>query len=527
MTHDNEPPFPAPDAGESNSASGTGWNPPDPWNTAESAAVPTAPQPAAAPQPYAPPVARPQYAAPQQYTPPAQYSAPQPPPPVAAAPTPAPAGIVPTTAQYPAVGGTTPPLGGWTGSSIATPQPWSAPPGVGVASPPAPPRGPDIGPPRTPSEPAGARNAPSHGGGSGRAALVGGLVGALVAALVAGGLWLALPKKTTTISSTGAATSVNRPSTRIAGPSLDIHALLEKVRPSVVSIKTGSTTSMGTQEAAGSGIVLDSSGLILTNAHVISGANSIEVNFADGSTHTGSVKGSLPGNDVALVQADGVSGLIPAELGSSDELEVGDEVVAIGNALNLGAQPTVTKGIVSAKDRTIDAENESLDHLIQTDAAINPGNSGGPLVNSSGQVVGMNTAIIKDGQSLGFSLAIDEIKPLIEMIKAGKTSSTAPTAYLGVTTTNIDEQPSDVITRFGINETSGAFVAGTETGSAAANSGLQPGDVILKINGTKVAGKEDVGKIIRKLNPGDKVTIEFHRNGQDTTGEATLGQRGG
>ena len=194
---------------------------------------------------------------------------------------------------------------------------------------------------------------------------------------------------------------------------MDIHALLEKVRPSVVSIKTGSTTSQGTQEAAGSGIVLSADGLILTNAHVISGSNSIEVNFSDGSTHSGSVMGSLPDNDVALVKADGVSGLTPAELGSSDNLQVGDDVVAIGNALNLGAQPTVTKGIVSAKDRTIDAENESLDHLIQTDAAINPGNSGGPLLDASGKVIGIVTASASNSQGVGFAVPIAVALPLI------------------------------------------------------------------------------------------------------------------
>ena len=150
---------------------------------------------------------------------------------------------------------------------------------------------------------------------------------------------------------------------------------------------------------------------------------------------TASLVGSLPDDDLAVIRVDGVDDLVPAELGSSDDLQVGEPVIAIGNALNLGGQPSVTQGIVSAKDRSIEAPGSpasvSLDNLIQTDAAINPGNSGGPLVDAAGQVVGINTAIIDDSQNIGFAIAIDLVKPLIEDLRNGGGEITPDTALLG------------------------------------------------------------------------------------------------
>ena len=140
----------------------------------------------------------------------------------------------------------------------------------------------------------------------------------------------------------------------------------------------------------------------------------------DGSEHAATLVGASPDDDIAIIQVQDVDDLVPAELGSSDDLQVGDEVIAIGNALNLGGEPSVTRGIVSAKDRDLTAEGVDLEDLIQTDAAINPGNSGGPLVNAAGQVVGMNTAIVADAQNIGFAIAIDAARPIIEDLKAGE-----------------------------------------------------------------------------------------------------------
>ncbi len=349
------------------------------------------------------------------------------------------------------------------------------------------------------------------------AALVGALVAALVSVLVV--------NLSDSASTTTKVVTELRPSSQVAGASLDIGALLGTVRPSVVAIKTGSNQG----EAAGSGIVLTTDGLILTNAHVIAGASVIEVSFSDGSTRQAKLVGALPDNDVALVQAEGVTGATAADLGSSDAMQVGDDVVAIGNALGLGEQPTVTRGIVSALNRSIPAENITLDHLIQTDAAINPGNSGGPLVNAKGQVIGMNTAIIQNSQSLGFSLAIDEIKPLIEDIKAGRgatnSAPAAPRPFLGVRTTDISEQPADVLAQFGITRTDGAFVVAVEAGSAADDAGLKPGDVIVEMDGAEVTGKNDVGAAIRGLDIGSDIEITVERGGEQQKLTATLGGR--
>ena len=203
-------------------------------------------------------------------------------------------------------------------------------------------------------------------------------------------------------------------------------------------------------------------------------------------------------------------------------------MVAIGNALNLGEQPTVTLGIISALDRTISAENVTLDHLIQTDAAINPGNSGGPLVNAKGEVIGMNTAIIQNSQSLGFSLAIDDIKPLIEELKQGKGSTggqVAQTAFLGVQTTDISETTPDVLDRFQVTVDHGAFVQAVTPGSAADRAGVRPGDVIIGVDGQEIQSNQQVGAVIRKKQPGDDVQLKILRQGSEQTVTATLGSR--
>src|SRR5690606_23084488 len=187
--------------------------------------------------------------------------------------------------------------------------------------------------------------------------------------------------------------------------------------------------------------------------------------------------------DLAVVQTQGVDDLVPAELGSSDDLRVGDEVIAIGNALNLGGEPTVTRGIVSAKERSLSAEGIDLEDLIQTDAAINPGNSGGPLVNAAGQVVGINTAIVADAQNLGFSIAIDRAGPIIEELKAGNGRVTPDQAFLGVSSIDLAEVTDGMREEFEVDADldDGAFVTEVVPGTAAADAGLETGDVIVEI----------------------------------------------
>jgi S1-C subfamily serine protease len=266
--------------------------------------------------------------------------------------------------------------------------------------------------------------------------------------------------------------------------------------------------------------------MVLTNAHVVEGAQSIEVDFADGRTAEARLLGSVPSADVALVKAEGLSQPVtPAELGTSADLQVGDDVVAIGNALNLGEAPSVTTGIVSALSRSITAPSgDSLDNLIQTDAAINPGNSGGPLVNARGQVVGVNTAILADAQNIGFALSIDSIRSIVDDLEAGrKVEQTRP--VLGVETVDVAGVDPAVISRFGITATSGAFVQKVTAGSGAATAGVQQGDVIVKVDGKRIRTAEDVGQNVRTKKPGDSVVLVWQRGGTEQSGTATLGSR--
>ena len=317
----------------------------------------------------------------------------------------------------------------------------------------------------------------------------------------------------------------SRPSSVISGEELDIAALLDKAGPSVVTIETDTTTVGGVFGGAGSGVVISEDGLVLTNAHVIGGADSIRVALFDGSTEDAELVGSFPDEDIALLRIEPDEPLVAAELGESAELAVGDEVVAIGNALNLGASPSVTRGIVSALDRSIEAPGIELEHLIQTDAAINPGNSGGPLLNSRGQVVGINTAIIDDAQNIGFALAIDPLKPLIDDLKEGNGDITAETPFLGVSTNTVEDVIPEVLEEYDVTSETGAFVVDLVPDSAAEAAGIEIGDVIVAIDGEPTETSEDVVAEVRRRAIGDTMEIELERAGESRTVEAELTER--
>jgi S1-C subfamily serine protease len=315
-------------------------------------------------------------------------------------------------------------------------------------------------------------------------------------------------------SSTSTATvpsASSRNSSVIAQPS-DVQGILAKVGPAVAYVRT-QNFSPGTffpSGGAGTGIVLTPDGQLLTNAHVVSGATSIKVTIgSDTQSHDATVMGVDTTHDLALVKINGVSNLPVAQLGNSSDLKVGDSVIAIGNALNLQGGMTVTEGIVSALNRSIDAgggatsQSESLSGLIQTDAAINPGNSGGPLVNSAGQVVGINTATSGDAQNIGFAIAIDNAKPVIDNLRKGG-GSTSPGAsaqqgngaFLGVSVT--DGQ-------------TGALVQDVDPNAPAGRAGIQQGDEIVSLGGQSVQSANDLTSAMQSHKPGDKVTITFLR----------------
>ena len=307
---------------------------------------------------------------------------------------------------------------------------------------------------------------------------------------------------------------------RASGP-LDIQALLDIARPSVVTIQTGGPDS--TFGGAGTGVVISEDGLILTNAHVIEGAgDQISVRFSDGTTAAASLVGASTPDDIALIQAE-ASGLTAATLGSSANLLVGDPVVAIGNALNLGGDPSVTTGIVSAKDREISDGTLALDDLIQTDAAINPGNSGGPLLNANGEVVGINTAIIAGAQNVGFAIAIDSVEVLIDELKAGGGDLTADTAVLGTSAVDVSNLTQEDRDAYGVTAEQGALVVAVDPAGGAGAAGIVEGDVIVEVDGTAVADSTTLTRTIRGYAPGDEVSITVERQGERQTLSVVLG----
>jgi S1-C subfamily serine protease len=261
-------------------------------------------------------------------------------------------------------------------------------------------------------------------------------------------------------------------------------------------------------EAAGSGFVLSADGYVVTNNHVVEGASDITVTLDDGTTENAELVGADPRSDLAVLHVDRTD-LTPLALGDSDEIQVGDPVVAIGNALDLGAEPTVTGGLISAKERTITEPNGSvLVDLIQTDAAISPGNSGGPLLDMAGRVIGINTAVAGQGQNIGFAIAINRASELIEQLRNGEVPQHA---LLGVTT-----QPN-------VEGDAGAVVVAVQAGSAADAAGIEEGDVITEFDGDRVGGPEELAALIAGHRPGDEATVEIERNGASQTLDVTLG----
>jgi len=341
------------------------------------------------------------------------------------------------------------------------------------------------------------------------------LLAALIGAFVGGGVGAAVAHDSS--HTTTVVKQVISPSSNPISSSLDIRQILAKVQPGVVSVQTN----LG----AGTGMILTADGQVLTNDHVIKGASTIKVTlFGQKDPRAATLLGADAANDVALLRITGASNLPTVTLGDSSALQVGDGVVAIGNALNLPGGPTVTSGIVSAKDRTLD-DPTLPDDLIQTDAAINPGNSGGPLVNAQGDVVGMNTLVIQQAnsqeaaQNLGFSIAVNNIKPLLGQLAQGV--STAP-AYLGVGVITLTPQ---LAQQFSINATKGVLVSEVSSGGPADKAGLKQYDVITTFDGTPVTTDSGLVALIAKHKPGEVVKIVIVRGTGTQTLGVTLGSR--
>jgi len=303
-----------------------------------------------------------------------------------------------------------------------------------------------------------------------------------------------------------------------------------KAGPSVVRIFTEeidpNSVVQQTQAGVGSGIIFDANGWILTNRHVVTGSDKLTVELKDGTQYSGTVYGIDTLTDLAIVKID-ATGLTAATIGDSDALKVGELVVAIGSPLGTFSN-TVTSGIVSATGRQITTDNSQLDNLIQTDAAINPGNSGGPLLDATGAVIGINTAIARDSTGIGFSIPINIAKPLMEQAKAGKQLARP---YIGVRYTPIDKQ---VAKTESLPVDQGAWVSpkadstgkpAITPGSPAEAAGIKPGDIIVAIGDTKIDTEHPLNAVLAQNAPGDKIDLKVLRDGKTLTISVTLGTR--
>jgi putative serine protease PepD len=292
------------------------------------------------------------------------------------------------------------------------------------------------------------------------------------------------------------------------------------IGPSVVTITSDVSNGMGGNgQSAGTGIIITPEGEIVTNNHVVEGATAIMVRLAG---QVDPVPATLlaadPSNDLALIKINGQD-LPAATFADSNTIAVGDPVVAMGYALALDGEPTVTSGIISALNRTLAIDAEvSLDGLIQTDTAISSGNSGGPLVNLDGQVVGINTAVARDDMSsaannVGFAISVTEILDVLDWLRSNTDGSVRVSGFLGVTIASRNDGGQ------------GAVIQTIAPGSPASTAGLKVGDIVLEVDGQPISGQVGLVAAIRDASPGDEVTIKFERGGSMETALATLTDR--
>ncbi|PLX89060.1 MAG: peptidase [Desulfuromonas sp.] len=268
------------------------------------------------------------------------------------------------------------------------------------------------------------------------------------------------------------------------------------------------------ETSLGSGFIISDDGFILTNEHVVNGADEVVVKLSDGRTFDAKVRGADEKLDLALLKIETGGKLPVAELGDSENVQVGEWVMAIGNPF--GLEQTVTAGIVSAKGRVIGAG--PYDDFIQTDASINPGNSGGPLFNVRGEVVGINTAIIKGGQGIGFALPINAARTTVEQLKE---TGEVVRGWLGVSIQLISEE---LAKSFGLDRARGALVAEVMAGSPAEAAAIQRGDIILKFNGRDVDEMNDLPRLVASTRVGTSVSVVLFRSGRELTVRVEVGR---
>jgi S1-C subfamily serine protease len=287
--------------------------------------------------------------------------------------------------------------------------------------------------------------------------------------------------------------------------------VVDRVGPAVVHIRVkklvrGRRIDGEEAEGSGSGVVITPDGYVVTNSHVVEGANSVEVTLADGSSYSGQVVGQDAATDIAVLQI-AASGLPISDLGDSDKLKVGQMAIAIGNPL--GLQSTVTAGVISSLGRSLQSRTGRLiENVIQTDAALNPGNSGGPLVNSQGLVIGINTAIIQFAQGICFAIPVNTVRWVVSMlIREGKVTR----GYLGISGQTVP-LPVKVARYFHLSQKTGVRVMGVEHGGPAYITGVKEGDVIIRLDGKDISVINDVHRLLGREAIGRRLEISLLRD---------------
>ncbi|MDU5261153.1 MAG: trypsin-like peptidase domain-containing protein [Clostridium celatum] len=339
--------------------------------------------------------------------------------------------------------------------------------------------------------------------------LCGGVIGSGVTYFVTG--------KNVSDNSSGNTVTVDPVSFATDSTALSAAEIYQKVAPAVVMVSTKTIQTVNgwfqqEAEGMGSGFIINTDGYILTNYHVIDGANEVTVTLSDGNEVTASVVNYDSDQDVAMIKINEdieVPGVV--ELGDSDALQPGEEVLAIGNPLSKELSSTLTKGIVSALNRSIETETGVSTNLIQTDTAINSGNSGGPLINTKGEVIGINTLKASDGaEGIGFAIPINDVKVKID-------SLSKPILNLGVSIRVIDESMAKQL-----NMEEGLYIVEVNEFSPAEKAGLKGGDLIVKADGTRIKTFEELQEIKNSKEEGDTINIEFIRDGKTQNTTITL-----
>ena len=290
---------------------------------------------------------------------------------------------------------------------------------------------------------------------------------------------------------------------------MSIPEIVEKITPSVVGISSAAGT--------GSGIIMSEDGYIITNAHVVENSDAVSVLLHDDSEHNAIIIGTDKRTDLAVIKINAPS-LVPAEFGNSDELVVGETVIAIGNPLGFDFYGSVTGGIISGLERSLTIDDVTLT-LIQTDAAINGGNSGGPLVNSYGQVIGINSAKVAGtiAEGMGFAIPMNNAKPIVDdLINNGYVTGRP---LIGISGFDIDERTSKYY-----NMPMGVYVAQLAPSSPASIAGIRVGDVIVGINGEQITTMNGLNEVKNKFSPNDTVTLSVSRNGIVSNFSVILGE---